>query len=99
MKKLFVTVCLALGVVACGPADSGAEEEVLESTEQEICPATCPAGTSFSHYTWVCTGQTTSTCRSGIEREYAVCYDSYNSNYVMGGTTCRSRCGCAIVEA
>ena len=95
MKKLFVTACLALGVVACGPVAPG-EDEALESVEQELCPATCPDGTRFVQYTWLCTGQTTSTCVSGLEREYAVCYDPSSGDYVTGGTTCRSRCGCAV---
>lgn len=95
MKKLFVTVCLALGVVACGSA-TPEEEGALESVEQELCPAECPSGTRFVQYTWVCTGQTTSSCPGGIEREYALCYDASSGTYVTGTTTCRTRCGCAV---
>jgi hypothetical protein len=97
MKKLFAVACLAFGVVACGPA-APEEADAVESVEQELCPATCPAGTTFVQYTWVCTNQTTSTCRSGIEKEYAVCYSSSTGSYVMGGTTCRTRCGCLVAE-
>ena len=97
MKKLLAAACLALGLAACGPAFPG-ESDALESVEQEICPAECPAGTQFVRYTWVCTGQTTSTCRSGIEKEYALCYDPSSGGYVTGTTTCRSRCGCIPIE-
>ena len=95
MKKLFAAACLVLGV-ACGPAVAPGEEDVLESVEQELCPAQCPAGTTFVQYTWLCTGQTTSTCRSGIEKEYATCYNPSTGGYVTGTTTCRTRCGCLV---
>jgi hypothetical protein len=99
MKRFFAVVCVAVGLAACGPVSpEESEGDALASTEQELCPAECPAGTRFVQYTWVCTGQTTSTCRSGIEREYALCYDSYNSTYVMGTTTCRQRCGCLVAD-
>lgn len=97
MKMLFATACLALGLAACGPVSPG-ESDALESVEQELCPAECPAGTQFVQYTWVCTGKTTTTCRSGIEKEYALCYDSSTGQYVTGTTTCRTRCGCLSVE-
>jgi hypothetical protein len=97
MKKLLAVAFVVLGV-ACGPAVDPAEDTSVESIEQELCPATCPAGTRFVQYTWVCTGQTTSTCRSGIEKEYALCYDSANGSYVTGTTTCRTRCGCLVAD-
>ena len=97
MKKLFVAACLVLGV-GCGPAVSSGEDEATGSVDQTLCPASCPAGTTFVQYTWVCTNRTTSSCGSGIEQEYALCYDAANSHYVTGTTTCRTRCGCLIVE-
>jgi hypothetical protein len=97
MKKLFAAACLVLGV-ACGPAIDPIEDEVIKSVEQELCPATCPAGTRFVQYVWLCTGQTSSACPSGIEKEYASCYDSSNGSYVTGTTTCRTRCGCFVAE-
>lgn len=95
MKKLFVAACLVLGV-GCGPAVAPGEEEAAESTEQALCPTTCPEGTRFVQYTWVCTNQPTASCSSGLEREYAVCYDPATSSYVTGSTTCRTRCGCFV---
>ncbi|NTX60811.1 hypothetical protein HUA74_09080 [Myxococcus sp. CA051A] len=93
MKKLFVGLCLAVGVVACGPV-SPEEEASLESSEQALCPATCPAGTSFHQYVWLCTNRTSSACPYGIEEEFASCYNSSTGGYVRGGSTCRTRCGC-----
>jgi hypothetical protein len=95
MKRFFAVVCVAMGLVACGPVASGEEDMQLESSEQELCPATCPEGTRFVQYTWICDNQPTSTCYGGREREFAVCYDSSTGQYVTGGTTCRSRC-CSI---
>ena len=97
MKKLFAAACIILGV-GCGPAVAPGEDDAIQSVEQELCPATCPTGTRFVQYTWVCTNRTTSTCTSGIEQEYAACYDSANGTYVTGTTTCRTRCGCFIAE-
>ncbi|MCE9672529.1 hypothetical protein LY474_32450 [Myxococcus stipitatus] len=96
MKKLFVAALFAWGVMGCGAGTLEEEEAPLESTEQELCPATCPSGTQFSQYTWVCVGGATTACRSGYEQEYALCYDPANGGYVMGTTTCRRRCGCLI---
>lgn len=70
----------------------------MASTEQALCPATCPPGTRFVQYTWICTHEITSTCSSGLEREYATCYDPATSNYVTGTTTCRNRCGRFVAE-
>jgi hypothetical protein len=95
MKKLFAAACLILGV-ACGPAIDPVEDTEIDSVDQALCPATCPAGTRFVQYVWLCTGQTTSTCSSGIEKEYASCYDPATGSYVTGTTTCRTRCGCLV---
>jgi hypothetical protein len=95
MKKLFAVVCLAVGVMACGPATDGAEES-LESTEQALCPTGCPFGTTSLGYSWVCTGRTTSSCPGGIQEETLLCRDNSTGQVVSGGTTCRTRCGCAI---
>jgi hypothetical protein len=95
MKKLFAAACLVLGV-ACGPVAPDEVVDDTESVDQALCPATCPAGTTFTQYIWICTNQTTSTCKSGIEKEYASCYNPSTGGYVTGTTTCRTRCGCLI---
>lgn len=96
MIKLLAAIGLVLGVAACDQSAVPGEEE-LETVEQALCPATCPSGFTFVQYGWQCTGQTTSACPSGVEKEYAVCTDG--SGYVWGTTTCRTRCGCGIIES
>ncbi|MCE9672527.1 hypothetical protein LY474_32440 [Myxococcus stipitatus] len=93
MKKLFVAALFAWGVVGCG-AGTVEQDPSLESTEQEICPAECPAGSQFVQLVWVCTGETSSSCQAGYEQEFALCYDPGSSSYFTGTTTCRRRCGC-----
>lgn len=96
MKKLVATMCLALGVIACGPADVDAGDS-LGSTEQALCPTGCPWGTTSMGYVWVQTGQTSSSCPSGYEREELMCYDP-SIGIVSGGTTCRTRCALVAVD-
>lgn len=106
MRKLFAAVVLVLGVAACDQAIEAPDSErpiedidpgSLGTVEQLLCPATCPPGSTFVQYAWQCTGQTTSSCPFGVEKEFAVC--NYQGTYVWGTTTCRTRCGCAIPES
>ncbi|MFP2957797.1 hypothetical protein ACLEPN_08190 [Myxococcus sp. 1LA] len=99
MKRLFAAMSLALGVLACGPATTEDMEAPVESTEQALCPTACPPGTTSMGYQWVCIGNPTSACRSGYEEETLYCYDSSTGMVVSGGTTCRRRCGCLVIEA
>ncbi|MFP2905270.1 hypothetical protein ACLESD_09475 [Pyxidicoccus sp. 3LFB2] len=96
MRKLVAMMCLALGVIACGPADGEAVES-LGSTEQALCPTGCPWGTTSMGYVWLATGRTSSSCPNGYEQETLMCYDSSSGSVVSGGTTCRTRC--ALIEA
>ncbi|AKQ67924.1 hypothetical protein A176_004836 [Myxococcus hansupus] len=98
MKKLLAMMCLALGVTACGGPVIEEAEASFETDEQALCPTGCPAGTTSMGYHWVCTGRTTSACRSGFEEETLYCYDSSTGMVVSGGTTCRTRCGCLVPE-
>jgi hypothetical protein len=97
MKKLLVAACLILGV-GCGPAIAPEEDGAIGSVDQELCQATCPAGTTFVQYTWVCDNKPTSSCGAGTEKEYALCKDTSTGSYVLGTTTCRSRCCLVAVQ-